>query len=53
MEKRLAPMFVENRVIRATRYAIRFMPPVAIFTCAGKSHWVVSLGQPLLPRCLR
>ncbi|MDU7020320.1 MAG: DUF412 family protein, partial [Enterobacter sp.] len=27
MEKRLAPMFIENRTIRATRYAIRFMPP--------------------------
>ena len=26
MEKRLAPVFVENRVIRATRFAIRFMP---------------------------
>lgn len=24
MEKRLAPVFVENRVIRMTRYAIRF-----------------------------
>ena len=30
MEKRLAPMFIENRTIRATRYAIRFMPPIAL-----------------------
>ncbi|NYZ47086.1 DUF412 domain-containing protein, partial [Escherichia coli] len=26
LEKRLAPVFVENRVIKMTRYAIRFMP---------------------------
>ena len=44
MEKRLAPMFIENRTIRATRYAIRFMPPVAIFTlcwadCVGWTAW--------------
>ena len=30
LEKRLAPVFVENRVIRATRHAIRFMPPLVI-----------------------
>ena len=26
MEKSLAPLFIENRTIRATRYAIRFLP---------------------------
>ncbi len=29
LDKRLAPVFIENRIIRATRYAIRIMPPVA------------------------
>jgi uncharacterized membrane protein YfbV (UPF0208 family) len=32
LDKRLAPVFIENRIIRATRYAIRIMPPIAIFT---------------------
>ena len=45
MEKRLAPMFIENRTIRATRYAIRFMPPVAIFTLC----WQIALGGQLGP----
>ena len=45
MEKSLAPVFVENRVIRATRYAIRFMPPVAIFTLS----WQIALGGQLGP----
>ena len=30
LDKRLAPVFIENRIIRATRYAIRIMPPRAI-----------------------
>lgn len=46
MEKRLAPVFVENRVIRMTRYAIRFMPPVAVFTLC----WQIALGGQLGPR---
>ena len=29
-DKRLAPVFPENRVVTATRFAIRFMPPLAI-----------------------
>lgn len=45
MEKRLAPVFVENRVIRMTRYAIRFMPPVAVFTLC----WQIALGGQLGP----
>uniref|UniRef100_UPI00289B2F17 terminus macrodomain insulation protein YfbV n=1 Tax=Atlantibacter hermannii TaxID=565 RepID=UPI00289B2F17 len=45
MEKRLAPMFVENRSIRATRFAIRFMPPVAVFTLT----WQIALGGQLGP----
>jgi uncharacterized membrane protein YfbV (UPF0208 family) len=53
MEKRLAPVFVENRVIRMTRYAIRFMPPIAVFTLC----WQIALGdswdRPWRPRCLR
>ncbi|WP_395754933.1 terminus macrodomain insulation protein YfbV [Edwardsiella ictaluri] len=39
-EKRLAPVFPENRVTRATRFAIRFMPPIAMFTLC----WQIVLG---------
>lgn len=52
LDKRLAPVFIENRIIRATRYAIRIMPPIAIFTLC----WQIALGgwaPPSLPRCLR
>ncbi|VFS64945.1 Uncharacterized protein conserved in bacteria [Kluyvera cryocrescens] len=45
LDKRLAPVFVENRVIRATRHAIRFMPPLAIFTLC----WQIALGGQLGP----
>lgn len=45
MDKRLAPVFLENRVIRLTRFAIRYMPPVAVFTLA----WQLSLGGQLGP----
>jgi len=38
-------MFVENRSIRATRFAIRFMPPVAVFTLT----WQIALGGQLGP----
>ena len=54
VDKRLAPVFVENRVIRATRFAIRFMPPLAVFTLT----WQIALGGQLGPavatasRCL-
>lgn len=41
LEKRLAPVFVENRVIKMTRYAIRFMPPIAVFTLC----WQIALGR--------
>lgn len=44
-EKSLAPVFIENRIIRATRYAIRFMPPLAIFTLT----WQIALGGHLGP----
>ncbi len=53
LEKRLAPMFIENRTIRATRFAIRFMPPVAILPCAGKLLSAASLDLPSPPRSLR
>lgn len=36
LDKRLAPVFIENRIIRATRYAIRIMPPIAILPSAGR-----------------
>lgn len=44
-DKRLAPMFPENRIVRATRFAVRFMPPLAIFTLA----WQIALGGQLGP----
>lgn len=40
VEKRLAPMFPENRVARVTRFAIHFMPPLAIFCLS----WQIALG---------
>jgi uncharacterized membrane protein YfbV (UPF0208 family) len=43
LDKRLAPVFIENRIIRATRYAIRIMPPVAVFTLC----WQIALGGQL------
>lgn len=45
MDKRLAPVFVENRAIRLTRFAIRFMPPIAVFTLT----WQIALGGQLGP----
>lgn len=53
MEKRLAPMFIENRTIRATRYAIRFMPRSLSLLFAGKLRWVDSLDLPSRRRSLR
>ncbi len=52
LEKRLAPVFVENRVIKMTRYAIRFMPPIAVFTLCwqiapGRSAWAGSCHCPV------
>ncbi|ALV91619.1 MULTISPECIES: terminus macrodomain insulation protein YfbV [Pantoea] len=44
-DKRLAPMFPENRVVTATRFAIRFMPPLAIFTLT----WQIAMGGQLGP----
>jgi uncharacterized membrane protein YfbV (UPF0208 family) len=38
-------VFIENRIIRATRYAIRIMPPIAILRCAGKSRWAASWAR--------
>ncbi len=45
LEKQLAPIFPENRMIKATRFGIRFMPPIAIFTLA----WQIALGGQLAP----
>ena len=44
LEKRLAPVFVENRVIKMTRYAIRFMPPIAVFTLCWQIALVIRLA---------
>ncbi|AFR04250.1 UPF0208 membrane protein [Pectobacterium carotovorum subsp. carotovorum] len=44
-EKRLAPVFPENRVAQATRFGIRIMPPLAVFTLT----WQIALGGQLGP----
>jgi len=44
-DKRLAPVFPENRVANVTRFAIRFMPPLAVFTLT----WQIALGGQLGP----
>lgn len=44
-DKRLAPVFPENRMVRATRFAIRVMPPLAVFTLT----WQIALGGQLGP----
>lgn len=44
-DKRLAPVFPENRVTVVTRFGIRFMPPLAIFTLT----WQIALGGQLGP----
>lgn len=44
-DKRLAPIFPENRVSSVTRFAIRFMPPLAVFTLS----WQIALGGQLGP----
>ncbi len=45
MEKQLAPVFIENRIIRGTRFATRCMPPLAVFTLC----WQIALGGQLGP----
>ncbi len=40
IERRLSPVFPENRVVVSTRFALRFMPPLAIFTLI----WQIALG---------
>ncbi|WP_035343165.1 MULTISPECIES: terminus macrodomain insulation protein YfbV [Dickeya] len=45
VDKRLAPVFPENRVTRATRFSIRIMPPLAVFTLT----WQIALGGQLGP----
>jgi uncharacterized membrane protein YfbV (UPF0208 family) len=45
LDKRLAPFFPEVRVVKMTRFAIRFMPPLAIFSIM----WQVVLGGQFGP----
>lgn len=45
LEKRLALVFPENRIVRATRFAIAVMPPIAIFILT----WQIALGGQLGP----
>ncbi len=40
VDKRLAPVFIENRIIVVTRFALRFMPPLALFVLT----WQIALG---------
>ena len=44
-DKRLDPVFPENRIAKVTRFAVRFMPPIAIFTLT----WQIALGGQLGP----
>ncbi|MBK5145349.1 DUF412 domain-containing protein [Budviciaceae bacterium BWR-B9] len=44
-EKRLSAVFPENRITTATRFGVRFMPPVAIFTLA----WQIAMSGQLGP----
>ncbi|HHH4165480.1 TPA: terminus macrodomain insulation protein YfbV [Providencia stuartii] len=45
MKKKLTPIFPELRMIKATRFGIRYMPPIAIFTLT----WQIALGGDLGP----
>lgn len=45
VDKRLAPVFPENRVTRATRFAIKVMPALAVFTLT----WQIAMGGQLGP----
>ena len=42
LDKRLAPVFIENRIIRATRYDIRIMPRCVrgACRCRDAGGWV-------------
>jgi len=44
-DKRLAPVFPENRISSATRFAVRVMPAVAVFTLS----WQIAMGGQLGP----
>ncbi|MFT4463684.1 MAG: terminus macrodomain insulation protein YfbV [Sodalis sp. (in: enterobacteria)] len=44
-EKSLAPIFPEHRVVRATRFGVRYMPAIAVFTLS----WQIALGGQLGP----
>jgi len=44
-DKRLAVVFPENRITKATQFGVRFMPPLAIFTLC----WQIALGGQLGP----
>lgn len=44
-EKRLGLVFSENRVCKMTRFAIRYMPPIAAFALT----WQIALGGDLGP----
>lgn len=44
-EKGLAAVFPEHRIIKAVRFAVRFMPPIAVFTLT----WQIAMGGSLGP----
>lgn len=39
VDKCLTPVFPENRIIGATRFAVRYMPPLAVLTLAWQMAW--------------
>ncbi len=45
IDRRLSPVFPENRVVTSTRFGLRFMPPLAVFTLS----WQIALDGHLGP----
>lgn len=46
-EKRLSAIFPENRICRATRFGIRFMPPIAVFILCWQIGFQAQLGPAI------
>jgi uncharacterized membrane protein YfbV (UPF0208 family) len=49
VKKELYTLFPECRIVSATRFAIKFMPPAAVLACAGLLN---TFGQDYLPQAL-
>lgn len=49
VKKELYSLFPECRIVSATRFAIKFMPPAAVLACAGLLN---TFGSEYLPQAL-